>query len=346
MNEFTLAELLVELRKNLKKLIAVFVIATAVGLVIAFSIPKQYSASISLAPELSGEKSFGGMSGLASLAGIDLNDGSDAIGPDLYPNVIATNKFLVDLLPIQVTTTEGDTCSFKTYILLHTKAPWWSYGKIYLGKLIKKLRSKKTTTTGSQSGFNPKYLSEEEEVLINALRNSILCNINDESGIIQLSVNTQDPLVATIMVDSVMMRLQDFITQYRTNKARNDLNYYLTLEDSARYKYDEAKRDYVKFCDSHNGVTLQSYISERETLENELQLAFNVYSQIKQQVQLAQAKVQEKTPAFTVLEDSSVPNIPNTPRKVLILFATVFVACLGFMGWIYFRLLFLTKESA
>ena len=180
--------------------------------------------------------------------------------------------------------------------------------------------------------------------MISNLRNNILCNINDETGIIQLSVNTQDPLVATIMVDSVMMRLQNFVTQYRTNKARNDLNYYLTLEDSAKYKYDEAKMNYVKFCDSHNGVTLQSYISERETLENELQLAFNVYSQIKQQVQLAQAKVQEKTPAFTVIEDSSVPNKPVSPRKVLILFATVFVASLGLCGWIYFRLLF-AKEK-
>lgn len=345
MNEFTLAELISELRRNLKKLILVFFVSVVVGLVVAFSIPKQFTASVSLAPEMSGDNGVGGMSGLASLAGLDFGGGTDAIGPDLYPKVVATNTFLVNLLPVQVTTMKGDTCTFQQYMLEHTKIPWWGYGRLFVSKLMKELfSSKKTKAIGAEGEkINPKFLTPEEEDFISGLRGRIDCSMKED--IIQISVVTQDPLVSMTMVDSVKMFLQNFVTQYRTNKARTDLSYYLSLEDSIKCEYEKAKKVYAQFCDSHRAISLQSYLSEKETLENELGLVFNAYTQVKQQVQLAQAKVQENTPAFTVVEDSSVPNFPTSPRKALILFVTVFVGCFGFLGWIYFRLLFFRKEN-
>lgn len=340
MYEFTLKEFLLTLRSNLKRILVVLFISVVVGLVIAFSIPKQYSSTISLAPEPSEDSKMGGMGGLASLAGIDLGQGGDAIGPDLYPDVVATNSFLVDLLQVPVVTVDGDSYSFQNYMISKTKIPWWGYGKVLLIKAIKALKPAKKKVVGGSEGFNPKFLSEEEDNLINGLRGCIGCQVNEENGVILLSVNTQDPLVSTIMVDTLKVHLQDFITEYRTNKARVDLEYYLSLQESAKKEYELAKQMYSDYCDSHQGVTLQSHLSERETLENELQLAFNAYSQVKQQVLLAQAKVQENTPAFTVLEESSVPNRPDSPRKMLILFACVFVGCFGYIGWIYFKLLF------
>ena len=166
------------------------------------------------------------------------------------------------------------------------------------------------------------------------------CKVDDESGVVGVSVTTQDPLVSMQIADSVVNHLQDFITRYRTSKACNDLVYYRGLEKEAAAKYELAKRKYAAYCDSHQDLALQSYRTEQESLENELQMAFTAYSQIRQQVQMAEAKVQEKTPAFTMLEDSSVPNAPVAPRKVLILFGCIFLGVLGTLGWIYVRLLF------
>lgn len=342
MNEFSLKEFFTEICCHKKKIFTITFIAALVGLVIGFSIPKHYSTYISLAPELSEEKGLGGMSGLASLAGIDLGQGTDAIGPDLYPDVIATNSFLVDLLSVKVRTLEGDTCSYQKYMILHSKSPWWSYGKIWVGKLMKMLRPKKPmySLNGGNKGIDPKCLSEEEDILINGLRSSISCAIDEDNGVINLSFSAQDPLVSMMMVDTVMAKLQQFITAYRTNKARVDLSYYKLLEDSTRINYEKAKKQYTIFCDSHKDLTMQAYMSERESLENELQLAFSAYSQVKQQAQLAQAKVQENTPAFTIVEDSTLPIRPDGPKKKLILFACIFLGFFGSIGWIYYRLLF------
>lgn len=46
------------------------------AIVVAFSIPKEYSASVSLASELQGEENIaGGLGSLASMAGINFNSG-------------------------------------------------------------------------------------------------------------------------------------------------------------------------------------------------------------------------------------------------------------------------------
>ena len=70
-------------------------IAVVVGLVVAFSIPKEYSTTVKLAPETSDpSKKMGNLGGLAAMAGINLNStsGADAISPDLYPDVVSRDR--------------------------------------------------------------------------------------------------------------------------------------------------------------------------------------------------------------------------------------------------------------
>lgn len=347
MNEFDLKTFLHTVSSRKRRILLNTFLGALAGLAIGFSTPKLFTANASLTPEMTDENSMrSGMGGLASLAGIDLGKGTDAIGPNLYPDVISTNQFLVDLLDVQVETTHGEHCDFKTYMSHHCRRAWWDYGKLGMVKLMKAILPKKPKRPGAGDGkIDPRNLSEEEEQMVNGMRSTILCSVDDESGVIHLSVTTQDPMVSAIMVDSVMAHLQTFITHYRTSKACTDLAYYEQLEQSALADYRQAVNRYASYCDTHRGLTLQSYISEQESLENEMQMAYTAYSQVKQQVQMAKAKVQEKTPAFTVLEAASVPNAPTSPRKFLILFSCMFLACFGTVAWIYFRLLFPKKTG-
>lgn len=345
MNEFDFGAFWNSLKSARKRILLNCCIAAVVALVIGFSIPKLYMAEASLASEQSEEMpGLGGLSSLSSF--LDIKKGTDAIGPDLYPDVISTNDFLVDLLYVRVRTIDGNELTFQDYLKKHTRVPWWSYAGIGFRKLKNKLVPPKSVNKrGKNEKINPTHLSLEDEALVGGLRGMVTCNVNEETGVINLSVQAQDPVVAATMVDSVMAHLQDFITSYRTNKARVDLDYYQNLEVSTRSDYEQAKQAYANYCDTHQGLALQSYISEQESLENEMQITFNVYSQVRQQVQAAQAKVQEKTPAFTVLERANIPNLPFTPKKSLILFSCLFLAFFGTLGWIYIRLLFFDKPA-
>ena len=61
-------------------------IAALVGLVVAFSIPKEYSTSVTLAPESGGKSGGGSMGALAAMAGINLgtSSGEDALSFSSY----------------------------------------------------------------------------------------------------------------------------------------------------------------------------------------------------------------------------------------------------------------------
>ena len=78
------------------------------------------------------------------------------------------------------------------------------------------------------------------------------------------------------------------------------------------------------------------YRAEQERLQNEMNLAFQVYTQVAQQLQMAKAKVQEITPVYTVVQPATVPLNAAKPSKMLILVAFVFLAGVGSVGWILF----------
>lgn len=346
MYEFDLKTLWKVLKGKRKMLIRNCVIGAVVAVIIGYSIPKEYASDVILAAEVKEDSPLGsGAASLASLAGIDLGGGSDAIGPKLYPNVVSSNAFIVGLLECNVMTKDSTFVgTYRKYLKEKQRAPWWNYPGQLLGKLMSAIKG---NDGGEQveKPLDPQCLSASENGMVGGVRGTVICAVDDNNGTISISARSQDPLVAKILVDSAMNKLQDFITLYRTNKARNDLKYYQGLEADALRDYRKAQQDYAHFNDSHRDIALQAYMNERQRLENDVQMAFTAYSQMRQQVLMAVAKVQENTPAFTVIEAASVPSQAETPRKKLILIAVLFLTFLGSLGWIYFRLLFFPTEE-
>ena len=112
MNEFDFLTLLRYLGAKKKYFLFSAVIGVVSGLIVAFSIPKSYTSKMSLAIESQREQKLGGgMGALASMAGVDLGAGEDAISPNLYPDVVSTNKFLIDLLHTPVVEQSHERCS-------------------------------------------------------------------------------------------------------------------------------------------------------------------------------------------------------------------------------------------
>lgn len=75
------------------------------GLVIGFSIPKEYTVTVKLAPEIQGGKtSLGGLGSLASIAGINMGNmnSADAVSPDLYPDIVQSVPFMTELFGVEV----------------------------------------------------------------------------------------------------------------------------------------------------------------------------------------------------------------------------------------------------
>lgn len=338
-SEIDILELLSKLWDKRRKLIKWSLWGAVIGLVVAFSLPKQYTTTVKLAPESDDKKASGGLGSLASMAGINLGAGSgaDAVYPMLYPDVVNSVPFMTGLFDVKVKTKgkDGKEMTVEEYFENETRKPWWSYITGAPFKLIGMLRSS-DDEEGADHKLNNFKLTKSEDKLVETLRSAISVSVDNKTSVVSISVDMQDPLVSAMLADTVVSRLQTYITAYRTNKARQDLEYTQKLNEEARQNYYEAQQRYADYLDRNQGLALHSAQTTRERLQNEASLAFNLYNQTAQQVQMAQAKVQETTPVYAVITPATVPVKASAPRKPLILVGFTFLAFVSCAAWILF----------
>ena len=291
-----------------------------------FSLPRYYSTELMLAPEMDNSVPGGALGSLASSFGFDLSSmqTTDAITPLLYPDLMDDNGFVSNLLKIQVRNRDNTVkTDYFDYLKNHQQRPWWDASVNAVKRLFK---SKDNTGPGANAKPDPYYLSRDDDAIMKNVRSSIVISVDRKTGVITISVKDQDPTICRQLADSCRTRLQAFITDYRTNKARNDLEYYTNLADEAKKEYETARRRYGGFADANMDVVLESYRAKQEDLENDMQLKFNSYSTINSQLQAAKAKVQERTPAFTTLKGAAVPVKPSAPKRMMFVIGMMILA--------------------
>jgi uncharacterized protein involved in exopolysaccharide biosynthesis len=311
-----------------RKVIIYTCVSGLIGLILAFCTPKIYKSTVILAPEESGAGFSGSLSSLASLVGMNIKVGQtgDAIYPEIYPDLMSSTNFVVDLFPVTVTKNEtGEQYTYQDYLQHHQKEAFYIYPGIWITNFIKELTSKPSSGTHK---VNPFRLTKDENKIVKVIKRRISCSVGKKTNVITITVEDRDPLIAAIMADSVQVHLQHAITDYRTKKARIDLEYMQQLFDEAKEQYKQARQAYAACADSYQNVKLKTYAQKVDELENEMQLKYTIYQQISEQLHLAKAKVQERIPAFTIVQGASVPIKHSSLPKVVLLFIWMI---LGFM---------------
>ena len=127
--EIDLLELAKKIWAKRRFIIKYALIGAVAGLVIGFSLPKEYTSSVKMAPEEGNSNQTSNMAGLAALAGFDLSGagGADGINLMLYPDVVQSTPFIVELSQIPVQPKKSGKLSLYDYIDTELSSPWWSY---------------------------------------------------------------------------------------------------------------------------------------------------------------------------------------------------------------------------
>jgi len=321
-------------------------VAAVIGVIVALSTPKYFKAEVILAPEMS-SGGLGLTDNLADMAesfGFNIGGKSsmDAIYPELYPDIFSSTRFVLGLFDIPVRLKKDDNIrTYYKHITEEQKVPFWSYPKMWLSQMLK---PKEDPNKGG--GQDIYKITKKENDVCKEIRDAILCTIDKKTSVITISVTDQDPLVAAIVADTLQRRLQEYITDYRTSKARNDLEYYKKLVYDAKISYDKARQRYGSFSDSNMDLLLESYKAKVEDLENDMQLKFNTYSTLNNQYEAAKAKVQERTPSFTIIEQPIMPyKAASMPRSLTVLFFIFLGGCCDALWVLYGREWYIKKKN-
>ena len=314
-------------------------IGLVVGIIVAISIPKQYTVGVTLSPEMGNTKA-GGLSGLAASflgSGMAINEGTDALNASLSADIVSSTPFLLELSTMKIPALEGETMTLNVY-LDEESSPWWSYVIGLPGMVIGGVKSLFTEeeselVPSDKANLGTIELSKKESKKIESLKKKILASVDKKTSMTTVSVTLQNPKVAAVVADSVVRKLQEYIIDYRTSKAKEDCLYLERLFKERQQEYYDAQKKYSDYMDSHDNIILQSVRAEQERLQNDMSLAYQVYSQVANQLQVARAKVQEEKPVFAVVEPAVIPLYPSgTSRKIYVL-AFIFLSVCFVISW-------------
>ena len=244
-------------------------IAAVVGVIVAFSIPKEYETKVTLAPEIASGKNglSGSLGSLASLAGINLGNmtSEDAISPELYPDILKSTPFLVELFNVQVETKKGDLkTTLYDYMDEHQKSPWFGYVISApfdaLGWVVSLFKDDPEDADSANVDYFDLTLKQAK--IAKSIQKSIIASVDKKSGVITLKIYMQDPLISAALADTVKDKLQQYIINYRTNKARKDLLFTEKMYEEAAslgidlMGYDGSNHSSTKRQDRRKAVVL------------------------------------------------------------------------------------------
>ncbi|WP_319481175.1 Wzz/FepE/Etk N-terminal domain-containing protein [uncultured Draconibacterium sp.] len=349
-DEIDLIALAKTLWDNRRFIIITVAIFMVLGVAVALLTPKEYTASTTLVPQVSkGSTRMGGLSSLAAMAGFNLNDmtgSSGELSPMVYPQIVKSVPFQLELMntPFRFPGQE-DALSIYTYYT-EVKEPGFLEGlKKYTiglpGVIIKAIRGEQVTNAPmtndsmTNDSMTSDYitLTEKQDKVRKMLSDKVNLEVNDKDGYLTLSATTLDPKLAAQLTTKAQTLLQNTITEFKIEKANTQLDFIRERYNEKKKAFEEAQATLAQFRDRNKNVTSALARTTEEQLQNEYQLAFEVYSQLAQQLEQAQIQVKEDTPVFSVLKPVTVPLEDNASGfTTLVIF--IFLGAVIGVGWL------------
>ncbi len=316
-------------------------ICAVLGLLIAIFSPKEFTASTTLVPqEADAQSKLGGLSGLASMAGINLNMGSTSdITPTVYPQIVASIPFQLSLMKMMLNFKDiSQPISLYDYYTSYKKPnPFIKYTVGLPGTIMKAIKGKpqEVVTPGGDNG--PIALTMDQRDVQKRIKDLVTIDYNDKDGYVTISCNLPEALPAAQLAQRTQELLQQYITEFKIQKAKANLDFVQQRYDEVKKQYELAQDELAGFQDKNRNVFTATAQTELQRLQNNYTLIYNVYSGLAQQLEQAKIQVKEDTPVFTIIEPVSVPLEKSKPNRPLILVIWIFLGGIIGTGTIFGR---------
>jgi uncharacterized protein involved in exopolysaccharide biosynthesis len=316
-----------------------FVIKTTIlfavlGIILAVVSPTKYTASSTFVPQLSEGKTNSPLGGLASLAGINLSAimGSQPqeISPSLYPQIAESVPYRLALLDATV---ESNT-SFRDYILSQS-------GGVAILPLLKKytiglpgLLLNKQTDNNENLDTSLFQITEQDKDLFELLAQVVSIEVDDQEGLVSISVELADRMVAAELAQAATDLLQSNIIAFKSQSARNNLDFIESQFESKRKEFEEIQDSIAIFKDQNLNITSALYQNQLTRLESQFTVISSVFQELAGQVEQAKIQVNKDTPIFMIIEPVSVPLERSKPKRTIKVIIWTFLGGVFSVGWV------------
>ena len=334
-NEIDLIELANNIwdgRWTIAKITGVFV---AIGLFIALFSPVLYESEALLMPEAHQQQDragqllqqFGGSFGIGGGSlGQQIQTGT--VPPTIYPRIVNSLSFQMELInqPIRfadygVTTTIPD---FYDNYYSPSLTEWiWKLTFGMPNTMLNWIRGEgEYSEVLEEDPLRAEFISltRKDLYLINDLRNRIFVNLDERTGLLTSTVNLHDARASAEINRHIIELLKEYVTHYRVEKVQQDLEFVEDQHRQSRERFEETQINLANFLDQNVRISTARAETELERLQDEKNLAFNIYSSLSQRLEESKIRLQEETPVFSIIQAVNIPSEKSAPnRRIIVL---------------------------
>lgn len=314
-------------RRYRKRILLVTGVFAVLSVIIALCQQRVYRVAVTLAPEITNSRSSSSLGSLASLIGLNASAGAvsaDAFNITIFPDIAQSTPFLTQLFTVQLApqpklpkdpiearkVLEGPlpTVCLYDHVIGLDREPG------LMKRIVTSLFGEKERDP-EYLKVNPSLLTKEQEGVVKYLQKHISVSVEKKTAMTTILVSLDDPMMCAQLADTVCRHLRDYVFAYRTEKERNTLSYYEALCDSTYQTMVAAQTAYAANLDNDHSIILQSVNARRQRLQQEAEMASQVYQTMVQQREMSRARLQQLKPVFAVVQPAVTPLRPANSRR-------------------------------
>lgn len=290
------------------------------GLVLAFCLPRKYTAQCTLGLEIEDRTTRISVEGMSPFQSMPMGDmrNTRIVSPAMYPDIFFSVPFQKELIysPLY-TDDQGNKVTFFKYFI-----------------------PEQENYASPANSSRVEQLTEEETACLAYLKDAFSVNVNNKEGNIKIMLDLPDPQLAAHLTFQAQTMLQSYIGRFRIAKAQAALDFIEERYAEVKTELEQKQQALIEFREKHKDHTSVQLQTEEKILNNDYELFFGLYSDIVKQREKAKIQVKEDMPVLTVIEPVVEPTKPSKPQRALIMLASLFLGLFTGVGIVLIRPVF------
>jgi len=281
--------------------VALSVLGGLLSLLIALLLPPTYVAITTFVPDVGSAQNrlaggLAGLSGLAGLAGqLGVSLGGDASrSPRFYADVARSREVLERVLLTQLPSRGSPSDSASLLAIMRVQ------GRDSIDRL--------------QRGTKK-------------LARNVTAQVNNQTGIVELRIETKDPMLSALVADRFVALLNEFNAHTRQTRARERRRFVEERvtdgEHSLRQTEDELRQFYEK---NRSWQQAPQLVFEEGRLRRQVDVQQELYLTLRREYEAARIEEVNDTPTITVIDRATPPRRRSKPNVLLF---TTLGLCVG-----------------
>jgi uncharacterized protein involved in exopolysaccharide biosynthesis len=350
----SLLDILLVLARNKTLILRTVLVFTLLGVTYAILAPEEFTSEARVVREAQ-QKSGGLPSGISSGAlsglGISLGGASSGLTPAAYPDVLQSRE--VRLAVVRDTFRFPDAERPMTYVDYANRPPGplstvLDY-TIWLPWTLKGMVGRAVSSSPAPAGTTdtgaPLIPSKEENNALKAVGNMISASVDDETGLMTISVTASGPQIAADFAESFLDHFTTRVREIRTEKVREQLQFVEGRFEEAEQDLETAEEQLAQFLERNQNPTTATLQFRRDRLQRQVSFKEQLYGELQSQLTQTRLDLQRRQPVVTVVERPVPPMGRSAPARTTIVLLCILLGGFAGVGISFLRTFFKTRED-